>query len=81
MILRQGVQVSIAGLMIPLPLVGCFLTHVLASFLYGVSALNPVTFAAVPALLLLADSHGVFDPRDTGCEVYRSHANPGDMND
>jgi hypothetical protein len=28
--------------------------RVLASFLYGVSALDPVTFAAVPLLLLLA---------------------------
>ena len=53
MILRQGVQLSIAGLM--LGLAGALvLTHVLASFLYGVSALDPVTFAAVPALLLLS---------------------------
>jgi ABC-type antimicrobial peptide transport system permease subunit len=53
MILRQGVQLTIAGLM--LGLAGALaLTRVLASFLYGVSALDPVTFAAVPALLLLA---------------------------
>ena len=53
MILRQGVQLTIAGLM--LGLAGALaLTRVLTSFLYGVSALDPVTFAAVPALLLLA---------------------------
>jgi predicted permease len=53
MILRQGVQLTIAGLM--LGLAGALpLTRVLASFLYGVSALDPVTFAAVPALLLLS---------------------------
>jgi ABC-type antimicrobial peptide transport system permease subunit len=51
MILRQGVQLTIAGLM--LGLAGALaLTRVLTSFLYGVSALDPVTFAAVPALLL-----------------------------
>ena len=53
MILRQGVQLTIAGLM--LGLAGALaLTRVLTSFLYGVSALDPVTFAAVPVLLLLA---------------------------
>jgi putative ABC transport system permease protein len=51
MILRQGVQLTIAGLM--LGLAGALaLTRVLTSFLYGVSALDPVTFAAVPTLLL-----------------------------
>jgi predicted permease len=53
MILRQGIQLTIAGLL--LGLAGALaLTRVLTSFLYGVSALDPVTFAAVPALLLLA---------------------------
>jgi predicted permease len=53
MILRQGVQLTIAGLM--LGLAGALaLTRILTSFLYGVSAIDPVTFAAVPALLLLA---------------------------
>ena len=52
MILREGIRLSIAGLM--LGLAGALaLTRVLASFLYGVSAFDPITFAAVPALLLL----------------------------
>jgi predicted permease len=53
MILRQGFQLFIAGLM--LGLAGALaLTRILTSFLYGVSALDPITFAAVPVLLLLA---------------------------
>jgi predicted permease len=52
MILRQGLQLTMIGLM--LGLVGALaLTRVLASSLYGVSALDPITFAAVPAVLLL----------------------------
>jgi ABC-type antimicrobial peptide transport system permease subunit len=52
MILRQGLQLTMAGVM--LGLAGAFaLTRVLAPSLYGVSAFDPVTFAAVPALLLL----------------------------
>jgi ABC-type antimicrobial peptide transport system permease subunit len=52
MILRQGFQLTVVGLL--LGLAGAMaLTRVLASSLYGVSALDPITFAAVPALLLL----------------------------
>jgi predicted permease len=52
MILRQGLQLAIAGVMLGLAGALAF-TRVLASSLYGVSALDPITFAAVPALLLL----------------------------
>jgi len=52
MILRQGVQLTLMGL--ALGLAGALaLTRILVSSLYGVSALDPVTFVAVPALLLL----------------------------
>jgi predicted permease len=52
MILRQGIQLTLVGLL--LGLAGALvLTRVLASSLFGVSALDPITFAAVPALLLL----------------------------
>jgi predicted permease len=52
MILRQGLQLTMIGLL--LGLAGALaLTRVLASSLYGVSAFDPITFAAVPALLLL----------------------------
>ena len=52
MILRQGLQLTVVGLL--LGLAGALaLTRVLASSLFGVSALDPITFAAVPALLLL----------------------------
>jgi predicted permease len=53
MILRQGLQLTVAGLLSGLA--GALaLTRILTSFLYGVSALDPITFAVVPVLLLLA---------------------------
>jgi predicted permease len=52
MILRQGLQLTIVGLLLGLAGALVF-TRVLASSLFGVSAFDPVTFAAVPALLLL----------------------------
>ena len=51
-ILRQGIQLTLVGLL--LGLAGALvLTRVLASSLFGVSALDPITFGAVPVLLLL----------------------------
>jgi predicted permease len=52
MILRQGLLLTLFGLLLGLS--GALaLTRVLTSSLFGVSALDPITFAAVPALLLL----------------------------
>jgi predicted permease len=51
MILWQGLKLSFLGLLIGL-LGALALTRVLTSWLYGVSALDPLTFAAVLALLL-----------------------------
>ena len=51
--LRQGLKLIIVGLLFGLA--GAWvLTRVLNSSLYGVSALDPITFAAVPALLVFA---------------------------
>jgi predicted lysophospholipase L1 biosynthesis ABC-type transport system permease subunit len=52
MILRQGLGMTLAG--IALGLAGAFaLTRFLASWLYGVSAADPLTFIAAPLLLFL----------------------------
>ena len=52
MILRQGLWMTLSG--IALGLAGAFaLTRFLASWLYGVSAADPLTFIAAPLLLLL----------------------------
>jgi putative ABC transport system permease protein len=52
MIVRQGLQLAIIGVI--LGEAGALaLTRILASSLYGVSAFDPLTFAAAPALLLL----------------------------
>jgi ABC-type antimicrobial peptide transport system permease subunit len=51
LILGQGLVVALAG--IGLGLAGAAaVTRVVSSFLVGVSATDPITFAAVPALLL-----------------------------
>lgn len=53
LVLRQGLSLVSAGLALGLVL-ALLLTRLLASSLYGVGALDPVTFAAVPALFLVA---------------------------
>jgi putative ABC transport system permease protein len=51
LILGQGLVVALAG--IALGLAGAFaMTRVVSAYLVGVSATDPITFAAVPALLL-----------------------------
>jgi predicted permease len=68
MILRQGFQLTIIGVM--LGLVGALaLTRMLVSSLYGVSALDPVTFAAVPALLLLVTLAACLVPATKAAKV------------
>lgn len=52
MVLRQALQLVLVGLL--LGLAGALaVTRILASSLYGVRAIDPVTFLAVPVLLLL----------------------------
>ena len=52
LVLASGLRIATAGL--ALGLLGAFgLTQVLSSLLYGVGARDPVTFVAVPAVLLL----------------------------
>ena len=53
LVLRQGLQLVFAGLVVGLS-GGAAFTRLLTSSLYGVNALDPVTFVAAPALLLLA---------------------------
>lgn len=53
LVFRQGLQLVATGLMLGLA-AALVLTRLLTSSLYQVSALDPLTFAAVPALLLLA---------------------------
>lgn len=52
LIVRQGIQLTIIGIVAGLA-VAAALSRVVASLLFGVSALDPVTFVAVPAFLLL----------------------------
>ena len=51
LVLRQGVRLSVTGLLLGLG--GAFaLTRLVSGLLYGVSATDPLTFASVPVLLL-----------------------------
>ena len=69
MVLRQGFQLAAAGLLIGLAGAMAF-TRILSSVLYGVSALDYVTFMVVPALLLLSLLPAALIPawRATGVE-------------
>jgi ABC-type antimicrobial peptide transport system permease subunit len=50
MVVRQGMSVALAG--VAIGLASAFgLTRVIASFLFGVTAKDPVVFAGVPLLL------------------------------
>jgi len=51
-VVRQGLQLVTLGLFLGL-IMALVLTRLLASSLYGVTALDPITFIAVPGLLLL----------------------------
>ena len=51
MMLRQGLTISLTGVVIGL-IVAFFLTRTMQSLVFGVSATDPLTFAAVSALLL-----------------------------
>ncbi len=52
MVLRQGLVLAVAGVAAGLTL-SLAVTRLLANFLYGVSALDPLTFIGVPLLLVL----------------------------
>jgi putative ABC transport system permease protein len=53
LVLRQGLQLALVGVVTGIA--GAFsMTHLLSGFLYGTKANDPVTFAAVCGLLLLA---------------------------
>jgi ABC-type antimicrobial peptide transport system permease subunit len=68
LILGQGLVTSLAG--IGLGLAGAAaVTRVVSSFLVGVSATDPITFAAVPALLLAVAIAASFVPAQRASRV------------
>ena len=52
LVLRQGMSLVVVGLVVGL-VVAFMVTRLLASFLYGVSTTDAVTFTAIPVLLML----------------------------
>ena len=61
MVLRQGLLLTIAGLVIGL--LGAFgVTRVMANLLFGVSTTDLMTFATVPILLLVTATLAIYIP-------------------
>ncbi len=73
MVLRHGLKLSIAGLGLGL-VISVLLTGLLSSSLYGVKAFDPMTYAAVPALLLLATIAACLVPARRAASVDPIHA-------
>jgi predicted permease len=61
MVLRQGLELTIAGSVIGL-LGAALLTRLMASLLFGISAIDAVTFAAVPLILIATATIASFVP-------------------
>jgi putative ABC transport system permease protein len=61
MVLRQGMELAIAGVVVGL--LGAFaLTRVMTSLLFGVSALDAATFAIVPVVLIATATLAIYIP-------------------
>ncbi|MEZ5287922.1 MAG: FtsX-like permease family protein [Vicinamibacterales bacterium] len=68
MVIRQGMAVALVG--VGVGLVSAFgLTRLLASFLFGVTARDPLVFAVVPVLLTLVAFAGIWFPARRAARV------------
>src|SRR5258708_25363236 len=75
MVLRQGLGLVIAGLV--LGLAGALaLTRVIGTWLYGVSPADPITFAAVPIIMLAVAACPSLLPRRRATRLEPSAAFP-----
>jgi putative ABC transport system permease protein len=68
MIISQGMRIALPGIAVGL-LASYSLARVLSGFLFGVSARDPMVFAAIPALLTLVAFISVWLPARTACRV------------
>ncbi len=68
MVVRQGLVLSSIGVVIGI-LVGLGVTRGLARFLFGVSPFDPLTFASVSAILLIAGVSATFFPARRATKV------------
>lgn len=68
MIVRQGMRVALAG--IAIGLASAFgLTRIIASFLFGVTALDPAVFVAAPLLLSAVALIGIWFPARRAAQI------------
>jgi len=68
LVLREGMALTCAGLAVGV-LLAASLTGLLNSFLYGVKATDPLTFAGVSALLLLVAFFAMYIPARRASKV------------
>jgi ABC-type antimicrobial peptide transport system permease subunit len=68
LVLRQGLVTAGAGIVLGV-LGSIALTHAAASLLFGVSSTDPLTFAGVTALLLLAELMACYIPARRATKV------------
>jgi predicted permease len=68
MVMRQGMELTVAGTVLGLA-GAAVLTRVMASLLFGVSAIDPVTFSVVPLLLVVVALIACFVPAHRATRV------------
>jgi putative ABC transport system permease protein len=73
MVLRQGLRPALSGVMCGLA-AAFGLTHLIAGFLFGVKAWDPVVFCAVPVILLAVALLAVWFPAMRASRVDPTHA-------
>jgi ABC-type antimicrobial peptide transport system permease subunit len=68
MVIRQGMRLAAVGVLMGLAAAFC-LTRFVAGFLYGVTAVDPLVFLAVPALLTGVALIAVWRPAQRAARV------------
>jgi putative ABC transport system permease protein len=73
LILGQGMILAAIGIVLGLGAAAA-LTRVVRSYLVGVSSMDPITFAGVPAVLLLVAAVASYLPARRASLIHPSHA-------
>lgn len=68
LVVRQGMALALSGVMIGLA-AAFLLTRLIRSLLFGVDATDPITFAAIPLLLLLITLLATYIPAQRATRI------------
>jgi putative ABC transport system permease protein len=61
MVLRQGLTLTVAGIVVGIA-TAVFLARLITDLLYGISAVDPLTFVVIPAVLLAVAALAIYIP-------------------